>query len=173
MPAHPSTLRLYGATLGVRAVYSVSLSATVDIAYPDGCSHTGLAVYGVAHHIADAVFIIGGPQALGFPVGGDVHRLYRHRRGEVPAVQGVHGAGPAVIRFQRVALFMERQAALQNVQQDKAPILRQFHTGDVRPVEPLTALGGHKGGVYQNGFHAQLRRDLCPYRRGHALVVFV
>ena len=110
---------------------------------------------------------------MGFPVGGDVHRLYRHRRWEVPAVQGVHGAGPAVIRFQRVALFMERQAALQNVQQDKAPILRQLYAGDVRPIEPLTALGGHKGGVYQNGFHAQLRRDLRPYRRGHALVVLV
>ena len=60
----------------------------------DGLGHTGLAVYGVAHHIADAVFIIGGPQALGLPVCGDVYRLYCHRRREVPAVQGVHGAGP-------------------------------------------------------------------------------
>ena len=110
---------------------------------------------------------------MGFPVGGDVHRLYRHRRWEVPAVQGVHGAGPAVICFQRVALFPEWQAAFQNVQQDEPTIFWQLHAGDVRPVEPLTALGGHKGGVYQNGFHAQLRRDLRPYRRGHALVVLV
>ena len=52
----------------------------------DGVCHAGFSVNGIAHHVTDAVFVVGSPETLGFPVNSDIHWLYCHWRRVVPAV---------------------------------------------------------------------------------------
>ena len=45
--------------------------------------HAGFAIHSISHQVADPVFVVGSPQALGFPVHGFVYR-FRHRYGIKP-----------------------------------------------------------------------------------------
>lgn len=88
----------------------------------------------------------------------------------------------AVSCLKRVAFLAQREASLQNVPKQDAPVRWQLdrHLAVCTvwvslsgPVEPLAVLRAHQRGVDKHGFHAQLRRDLRPDCGGHGFVILI
>lgn len=70
-------------------VKALILCITFNGANADGFCHAGFTVYGISNQIADAVFIVGRSQTLGFSIHSYIDWLSRHRRREVASVYSI------------------------------------------------------------------------------------